>query len=575
MARQTRRSIDSNGVRQAVEERSKSPTVLRCAIYTRKSTVEGLDQAFNSLDAQREAAEFYIASQIHLGWVVLKDRYDDGGFSGGSMDRPAVARLMADVKAGLIDCVVVYKVDRLSRSLLDFARMMQVFENKGVHFVSVTQHFNTAESMGRLTLNILLSFAQFEREIISERTRDKIAAARKRGQWVGGRPILGYDLDRANHKLVVNPKEAEQVRAIFKLYLKERTLLKTATELNKRGWHTKAWTDSKGRKFGNLPFVKNQISSLLGNVAYLGKVRHRDQVHDGQHDAIVDDQTWTAVQALLDRNHRTAGSITRNRYGAPLKGLLRCRACDAAMIHSPVSKGAKKTKQYRYYVCTNAQKRGYDQCPNPSVRAAWIEEQALRQVRSIEFDAKALDVAGLPDPKRHDATPEILGLLIEHVNFDAKGNQIVITLTPTAARCQRRANRKESGDAANSQLVFSIEQPNVRPNRRHSRGNTTHPAQVQPILRSLVLAHQIEAAIRDGRAHDFKDLARQMGISDARIGQIVGLCQLAPTIQEQILNNQPTAVHALCHRQIGKLAEIVDWEEQRRCFNLKSPLGTR
>jgi len=573
MARQSRRSIDSNGVRRAVEPRSKTIPVVRCAIYTRKSTVEGLDQAFNSLDAQREAAESYIASQKHQGWTILADRYDDGGFSGGSMDRPAVARLMADVEAGLIDCVVVYKVDRLSRSLLDFARMMQVFESKAVHFVSVTQHFNTAESMGRLTLNILLSFAQFEREIISERTRDKIAAARKRGQWVGGRPILGYDLDRANHKLIINPKEAEQVRAIFRLYLKERTLLKTATTLNERGWRTKSWTDSKGRKFGNLPFVKNQLSSLLGNVAYLGKVRHRQDIYDGQHDAIIDQALWDQVQAVLDRNHRTAGAVTRNRYNALLKGLLRCAACDAAMIHSPVSKGIRKTKQYRYYVCTNAQKRGYDQCPNPSARAAWIEEQAVKQLRVMAFDAKALDAASLPNPKRQDATPEIVGQLIERVDLDHEARQMVITLTPAAARCLKRTHHAKAADPidptdpASRQMALPIVQPLTRPGRQHPRADTPRPAEIPSIVKNLVLAHQIEAAVRDGRARDYKDLARQMGISDARIGQIVGLCQLAPAIQEQTLSDQLTAAHALGRRQIGKLAEIIDWHEQRRHVN--------
>jgi site-specific DNA recombinase len=206
--------------RRRQQPETSKPELVRCAIYTRKSTSEGLDQAFNSLDAQRESAEAYIASQKQLGWLVLPDRYDDGGFSGGTIERPAMQRLIEDIHAGKADCVVVYKVDRLSRSLLDFARLIRLFDEKQVHFVSVTQHFNTADSMGRLTLNILLSFAQFEREVIGERTRDKIAAARRRGQWSGGRPILGYDLDRQRHRLMVNPVEAEQVRAIFKLYLR-------------------------------------------------------------------------------------------------------------------------------------------------------------------------------------------------------------------------------------------------------------------------------------------------------------------------------------------------------------------
>src|SRR4051812_368138 len=215
--------------------------ILRCAIYTRKSTEEGLEQEFNSLDAQRESGEAYIRSQVGEGWTLLPDRYDDGGFTGGNMDRPALKRLMADIEAGKVDAVVVYKVDRLSRSLLDFAQMMQRFEKAKVSFVSVTQQFNTASSMGRLVLNVLLSFAQFEREIISERTRDKIAAPRRRGKWAGGHPILGYDVDPNRFKLLVNPEEAERVRAIFALYLEHESLLAVVQDLDRRGWVNKWW----------------------------------------------------------------------------------------------------------------------------------------------------------------------------------------------------------------------------------------------------------------------------------------------------------------------------------------------
>jgi site-specific DNA recombinase len=213
-------------------------TNMRCAIYTRKSSEEGLDQEFNSLDAQREAAEAYILSQKAEGWSVLSDRYDDGGYSGGSMERPALDRLLRDIDAGKIDCVVVYKVDRLSRSLMDFARIMETFERHGVSFVSVTQQFNTAHSMGRLTLNILLSFAQFEREIIGERIRDKLAAQARKGKWTGGAPVLGYDVDRTgpSPKLVVNAKESSRVRDIFRMYLQEASLLPVVKELARRGW---------------------------------------------------------------------------------------------------------------------------------------------------------------------------------------------------------------------------------------------------------------------------------------------------------------------------------------------------
>jgi len=363
--------------------------VVRCAIYTRKSTEEGLQQEFNSLDAQRESGEAYIAAQKHEGWVCLPDRYDDGGFTGGNLDRPAVQRMMSDIEAGNIDCVVVYKVDRLSRSLMDFARMMETFEEHHVSFVSVTQQFNTSHSMGRLMLNVLLSFAQFEREIISERTRDKIAAARRKGKFAGGRPVLGYDLlsNPAGPKLLVNDAEANQVRTIFELYLKHQALIPTVRELDQRGWTTKAWQTKDGRRVGGCPFDKNLLYHLLTNVVYLGKVRYRDEVHPGEHAAIVDEQIWQRVQAVLGRNGRTGGGVVKNKYGALLKGLLRCAPCDCSMGHSYTAHG---TKRYRYYVCLRAQKRGWDKCPTKSVPAGEIERFVVEQIKGIGKDPAVL-----------------------------------------------------------------------------------------------------------------------------------------------------------------------------------------
>src|SRR5882672_7437961 len=215
---------------------------VRCAIYTRKSTEEGLDQDFNSLHAQREAGEAYIKSQKHLGWTLIPHPYDDGGFTGSNLDRPALQRLLDDIESRRVDCIVVYKVDRLSRSLLDFARLVDRFDQRSVSFVSVTQQFNTTSSLGRLTLNILLSFAQFEREIISERTRDKMSAARRKGKWVGGTPMLGYDIDPAGGRLVVNEKEARRVREIYEIFRTHQSLAKVVKEMERRGWATKAWT---------------------------------------------------------------------------------------------------------------------------------------------------------------------------------------------------------------------------------------------------------------------------------------------------------------------------------------------
>ncbi len=360
---------------------------VRCAIYTRKSTDEGLDQEFNSLDAQREAAEAYIASQRGEGWECIPDRYDDGGYTGGNMDRPAMQRLTKDIEAGRIDCIVVYKVDRLSRSLLDFARIMETFERHSISFVAVTQQFNTTSSMGRLTLNILLSFAQFEREIIGERTRDKIAASRRKGKWTGGMPVLGYDVAPQGGRLLVNEDEAVHVRGIFELYLERQSLIETIKELDARDWHNKRWTTRKGHERGGKPFNKNSLFRLLTNVLYIGKLTYKDEVHEGEHPAIVDADVFRRVQRLLRRNGTTGGKHVRNRFGALLKGLLHCVPCDCAMTHTHTKKG---NRRYRYYVCLNAQKRGWHTCPSKSIPAQEIEKFVVDQVRCIGKDAGLL-----------------------------------------------------------------------------------------------------------------------------------------------------------------------------------------
>jgi site-specific DNA recombinase len=360
--------------------------LVRCAIYTRKSTDEGLDQDFNSLDAQRESAEAYILSHKHEGWACLPERYDDGGFTGGNMERPALKRLLTDIEAGEIDCVVVYKVDRLSRSLLDFARIMETFEKHGVSFVSVTQQFNTTNSMGRLTMNILLSFAQFEREIIAERTRDKMSAARRKGKWMGGGLVLGYDVAPRGGRLVVNEEEAAQVRAIYELYLEHRSLIPVVRELDRRGWRNKRWITKKGNERGGAPFTKNTLFRLLTNVIYIGKVSYKGTIYPGEHDAIVDAKVWKRVQELLRRNGRNGGKEVRNKYGALLKGLLYCVPCNTAMVHTYTAK--KNGRRYRYYVCLNAQQRGWDACPTKSVNAHDLETFVVDHIRGLGSDGE-------------------------------------------------------------------------------------------------------------------------------------------------------------------------------------------
>ncbi len=367
--------------------RKKPPTAprIRCAIYTRKSSEEGLDLEFNSLDAQRESAEAFIASQQHEGWVCLPERYDDGGFSGGSMERPALRCLLADIEAGKVDCVVVYKVDRLSRSLLDFARIMETFDKHKASFVSVTQQFNTTHSMGRLTLNVLLSFAQFEREIIGERIRDKIAAQRRKGKWAGGVPMLGYDVDRssASPKLVVNAQEAVQVRRIFSLYLELGSLLPVVEELASRGWCNKAWKTRKGLARGGRPFDKCSVYALLTNPIYIGKIKHKADFYDGEHEPLIDASVFEQVQTMLAQHGQGRGNHLRNKYGALLKGLLHCHACGQGMVHTFSSRGSKR---YRYYTCIKAIKNGWHACPTKSLPAAEIEAAVVDQIRCIAHD---------------------------------------------------------------------------------------------------------------------------------------------------------------------------------------------
>ena len=370
-----------NGRSSALRVERVAPTArLRCAIYTRKSTDEGLSQEFNSLDAQREAAQAYIASQRHEGWAAIPDAYDDGGFTGGNMERPALRRLLADIEAGKVDCVMVYKVDRLSRSLLDFARIMEVFDKRGVSFVSVTQQFNTTASLGRLTLNILLSFAQFEREIIAERTRDKMSAARRKGKWTGGSPVLGYDVDPRGGKLVVNADEAAQVRVLFDLYMEHRSLMTVVRDVNSRGWTTKRWTTKDGREHPGRVMGKSDVYKILTNVIYTGQVNHKGTIYPGEHSAIVDAGVFQKTNERLGHNGVTGGKEVRNKYGALLRGLLHCDACGTAMHHTYTAKGGRR---YRYYVCATAQQRGWDACPTKSLPAQQIEDSVVEHIRKL------------------------------------------------------------------------------------------------------------------------------------------------------------------------------------------------
>jgi site-specific DNA recombinase len=390
-----------------------TPTkTVRYAIYTRKSHEEGLDQAFNSLDAQRESCEAYIAAQRHEGWTPLPDRFDDGGYSGGTMDRPGLQRLIGDIQAGRVDCVVVYKIDRLSRSLLDSAKLLDTFSAHDVSFVSVTQQFNTATSGGRMMMNTLLTFAQFEREVIGERIRDKVAQAKRRGKHCGGTPILGYDID-SESRLVVNPQEAELVKTVFKRFIQLGSCLRVAKELNSQGHRTKSWTTKKGVLRQGHAWDKTQVHRILVSRTYIGEVTHKDQVYKGEHEAVVDRATWDRIHATLQTNGHQRATETRQKTPALLRGILRCGHCGTSM---GVTFTSRHGRQYRYYLCGHAGKNGYDACPVPSVAAGEIEAAVVEQLRRVF------------------RSPEVVARTHRTVQASAEGDQPSETEVATALR---------------------------------------------------------------------------------------------------------------------------------------------
>jgi site-specific DNA recombinase len=349
---------------------------LRCAAYTRKSSEEGLELEFNSLHAQREAALACIASQKAEGWIALPDHYDDGGISGGTLERPALQRLLRDIETGMVDVVVVYKIDRLSRSLTDFAKLVEVFERHNVTFVSVTQQFNTTTSMGRLTLNVLLSFAQFEREVIGERIRDKFAASRRKGIWMGGWPPLGYEVE--DRRLVVVEREAALVRRIFDRFAKAGSALTVARELNRAGEVTKQRSCVNGPR-GGRPWTKGAVYRVLANRVYLGEAVHKGVAHPGEHAAIVDQRTWDKAHAVMAEPAHRRGAATRAQVPALLKGLL---FGPNGRAMSP-SHTRRRGRIYRYYVTREAITDGYGACPVTSVPAADVEGAVVDHVQKL------------------------------------------------------------------------------------------------------------------------------------------------------------------------------------------------
>ena len=355
---------------------------IRCAIYTRKSTEEGLDQEFNSLDAQREACAAYIMSQRHEGWVLVPDYYDDGGFTGGNMDRPGLKQLLADVGTGKVDVIVVYKVDRLTRALSDFAKIVDVLDSAGASFVSITQSFNTTTSMGRLTLNVLLSFAQFEREVISERVRDKVAASKRKGMWMGGNCPLGYDI--RDRKLIVNQPEAETIRHMMRRYVELSSVYGLAAELRAEGITSKRHQQEDGRSRGGKSLTPGALYHILENPLYRGVVEHKGETHAGEHPAIVDDALWDAVQQKLAGNRIERRHQVNAHEVSLLAGMIR----DGEARRMTPSHAARGRKRYRYY-------NSVDEGDGPHARPIMIAARDIERAVVESLDHLLADQARL------------------------------------------------------------------------------------------------------------------------------------------------------------------------------------
>jgi site-specific DNA recombinase len=546
-----------------------TPPRIRCGIYTRKSSEEGLDQSFNSLQAQREACEAYVLSQSGEGWTLSPGHYDDGGYSGGNLDRPALRRLLADVSSGRIDTVVVYKIDRLTRSLADFAKIVEIFDAKGVSFVSVTQAFNTTTSMGRLTLNVLLSFAQFEREVTGERIRDKIAASKKKGMWMGGTLPLGYDapIDLATRALAVNLAEAETVRLIFRRYLELGSVHELQRWLEQENVRSKAWTSSRGRQMGGSRFARGALFHLLKNRTYVGEIPHRTESYAGAHPAIVDREVFDQAHALLAAQTRRASEPARVA-AAPLKGLI--FDADGEPM-SPIFTHGRRGKVHRYYVSSSLLcGRKADpkdpltrRVPGPAIEALVRETLGRLTDRSdveiasalvrLEVQPRRLELvcrrsALLRRPEDPHRDLERLGARVEpdeQIILDPADEDIVRVILP--CRFKRAGGLVRITDASG------------RPPARR-----TEPDDI--LIAALKTAHALLAEC-SGAPIGWPETAEVEKAPDHPYKRsVIRLAFLAPDVQAAILEGrQPAGLN----RQRLVVGEIPGaWEDQRRVFSL-------
>jgi len=529
----------------------------RCAIYTRKSTEEGLDQQFNTLDAQRESCEAYILSQAGEGWECISEPYDDGGWSGGNMDRPALKRLLHDIGRGRVDVVVVYKVDRLTRSLMDFARIVEKFDGNDVSFVSVTQAFNTTSSMGRLTLNVLLSFAQFEREVTGERIRDKIAASKARGIWMGGNIPLGYDL--GDRMLLENPDEAGIVRYIFQRYLELGSIPKLAKVLAAEGIHSKRWTSRRGIAHGGVPLRCGAIAHILNNRIYLGEIVHKGEAHAGEHDAIIDLQLFDAVQAKLDGNRQKRVTRKTRAAASPLTGKLFDQ--EGQPMRPSFGYGRGK-KLYRYYVSEtllpNGQIGNTDNMRGDRVSAERIERLIADRLSPLLRSGKVSEDIF--------ATIERAIIINDRIHISVDASVLTtdeICSDVLLGRIQHHVDRNAEFEGSN--LKMSID---ARPARRgktvHSKVHLLDEAEQRDVLANLVrTAHRKLTELNASPLNVERNSEMQVPANEWTRSRIaVGL--LAPDIQKALLNG--TVPVEFDPDRLFSTDLPLNWDEQKKLF---------
>jgi len=524
----------------------------RCAVYTRKSTDEGLDQNFNSLDAQRESCEAFIKSQAHEGWKLVSTRYDDGGFSGGNLQRPALQKLLNDVAAGRVNVVVVYKVDRLTRSLADFSKIIEILDGANASFVAVTQHFNTTTSMGRLTLNVLLSFAQFEREVTGERIRDKIAASKRKGMWMGGVPPLGYDL--RDRKLHVNEAEAKVVRQIYDCYLKTEDVAAVRDELRKKRIPSKKWTSSSGLRRGGVEFGRGALYRILRNRLYLGQIQHRDHIYQGEHQGILPVDIWDRVQGILDGKKRGGGGSNSDANHYTLRNILFDESGNS--LRGTFTQ-KKKSRRYRYYVSAPMLGHG-DKATSSLIR---IPAQAIEQI--IEDRVRTLlTIPGQTPVERRDITSCIQRCVVSRSQIRMTIN--VENRSVDMSRIQHDADTIERiGDQVTLIVATKLGRNGIRHAMTMPDGKSVLTAQKpnQLLLRNLTQAHDWRRLLSEGKGHSVQSIAKANNCNQRYVRKLLQLAYLAPDIVEAILDGRQPETLQLKH--LTDRALPLDWASQR------------